>query len=385
MKHLSFTILALAILLPPTLYLGTIHGMERYYLSSRYQNGIENVYLSDMDSILSGDVLLQEAVRKSITRFKDEDPLVRMGVDLNVAVRSGDGRILYPPGYQPGTAADIVDENPMESARRNFQLLQTGLTVDVSAVIRLHSPIALSTLSFYIFLTGFGLYLYFNSASYKARREELEKTAELERLHSLEEEFNTRFDRLATERENLLNEYRSLQGSLEEQKEKAAKNEEEMFDEIEKLEQRVAENLEEQEVQANEIIELEEKITELEKLKENIQRQKEKNAEKLSRRFKVLYKNLDIHERALLGIADMNDDMALKAEELIHQLNAEPSAVAIKRKVFSRKGKITAFEVVFAYNGRLYFRKSEQQQIEILAVGTKNTQARDLAYLDRTG
>ncbi len=383
MKYLSFNILILSILMPPMLYLGTIHGLEKYYLNTRYQNEIENIYLSDMNNILSGGVMLHESVREAIRRFMDEDLLITLGIDLDVTVTTEDGVILYPPGYQPGTPADIVNENPIETARDNFQILQNGLSVEVSAIIRLYSAIAMSILLFYILITGSGLYIYFNSVSFKARREEQEKAEELDRLHRLEDEFNLQFDRLTTERENLLKEHQSLQSSLEEQREKASKNEEEMFDEIETLEQRLSQNLEEQELQSKEILELEEKINELEKLRGNISKQKEKNVEKLSKRFKTLYKNIDVHEKALIGITDLTDDMALKAEELIHQLNADPSIVPIKRKVFSKKGKISAFEAVFAYNGRLYFRKDGHQGIEVLAVGTKNTQARDLAYLDR--
>ncbi|MFO8111750.1 MAG: hypothetical protein R6T92_04485 [Desulfosalsimonadaceae bacterium] len=385
MKYLSFNILILSIIMPPLLYLGTIRGLEAYYLQSRYEDEIENIYLSDMNNILSGDVMLQESVRESIEGFMDEDMLIQLGIDLDVTVATNNGIILYPAGYRPGTPADIVNENPMETARDNFQILQNGLTVDVSAVIRLYSAIALSILLFYILIAGSILYLYFNSATFKARREEQEKAQELERLHRLEDEFNQQFSRLTTEREKLLQEYHSLQTSLDEEKEKAEKNEEEMFSEIEKLEQRLAENLEEQELQAEEILELEEKINGLEKIRENINKQKEKSIEKLAKRCKTLYKNIDFHDRALDGMSDLTEDMALKAEELIHQLNADMTTIPIKRKVFSKKGRITAFEVVFAYNGRLYFTKKEGQRLEVLAVGTKNTQARDLAYLDRTG
>lgn len=105
-------------------------------------------------------------------------------------------------------------------------------------------------------------------------------------------------------------------------------------------------------------------------------------ADKLGRRIKVLYKNIDITDRALDGLSDLDEDIGLKAEELIHQLNDDPSLVNIKRKVFSKKGKATVFEVIFAYRGRLYFRKTSQNRVEVLAIGTKKTQNKDLAYLD---
>ena len=42
----------------------------------------------------------------------------------------------------------------------------------------------------------------------------------------------------------------------------------------------------------------------------------------------------------------------------------------------------TVQEVIFSYKGRLYFRKVKDSKIEVLAIGTKNTQARDLEFLD---
>ena len=71
----------------------------------------------------------------------------------------------------------------------------------------------------------------------------------------------------------------------------------------------------------------------------------------------------------------------MKAEEVIHQLNANPDLVPIKRKVFGKKNRQTVLEVVFAYKGRLYFRKGQDRRVEVLAVGTKNTQERELEFL----
>ena len=83
------------------------------------------------------------------------------------------------------------------------------------------------------------------------------------------------------------------------------------------------------------------------------------------------------------GFAELNEELKIKAEEVIHQLNADPSKVTIKRKVFGRKGHQTVLEVIFAYKGRLYFRKQKDNRIEVLAIGTKNTQARELEFLSR--
>jgi type IV secretory pathway VirD2 relaxase len=79
---------------------------------------------------------------------------------------------------------------------------------------------------------------------------------------------------------------------------------------------------------------------------------------------------------------ELGDDMKIKSEEVIHRLNENSTAVKIKRKVFGKKGRETVREVIFAYNGRLYFRKIKDCKIEILAIGTKNTQTKDLEFLD---
>jgi hypothetical protein len=82
------------------------------------------------------------------------------------------------------------------------------------------------------------------------------------------------------------------------------------------------------------------------------------------------------------GFLELQPDMQLKAEEVVHALNEGSNKVQVKRKVFSKKSSLTAFETVFAYKGRIYWRKTSDGRVEILAVGTKNTQHKDLNYLD---
>ena len=66
-----------------------------------------------------------------------------------------------------------------------------------------------------------------------------------------------------------------------------------------------------------------------------------------------------------------------------YQLNEDPALVRVKRKVFGGKGQKTVLEVIFGYKGRLYFRNTKEKGIEVLAIGTKNTQARELEFLAR--
>jgi len=100
------------------------------------------------------------------------------------------------------------------------------------------------------------------------------------------------------------------------------------------------------------------------------------------KRFKTLYKNLIVNDRAVKGFAGLTAELQLKAEEVIHQLNDDSSLVTIKRKVFGKKNRETVLEVIFAYKGRLYFRKSKEHGTEVMAIGTKHTQGKDLGFLD---
>jgi hypothetical protein len=112
-------------------------------------------------------------------------------------------------------------------------------------------------------------------------------------------------------------------------------------------------------------------------------KQQAKAGDALRKRFNTLYKHLIVHDRAIEGFMDLTEEMKIKAEEVIHQLNADSKMVPIKRKVFGKKNRETVFEVVFAYKGRLYFRNVQDRRCEILVIGTKLTQGGDLAFLNK--
>ena len=90
-----------------------------------------------------------------------------------------------------------------------------------------------------------------------------------------------------------------------------------------------------------------------------------------------------MHDRAIEGFVELTEEMKIKAEEMVHQLNDDPKMVQIKRKVFGKKNRETVFEVIFAYKGRLYFRNISGNRVEVLVIGTKLTQNKDLAFLDK--
>jgi hypothetical protein len=79
---------------------------------------------------------------------------------------------------------------------------------------------------------------------------------------------------------------------------------------------------------------------------------------------------------------DLEEDMQLKAEEVIHTLNQDCGKVPVKRKVFSGKGALSVVESEFAHRGRMYWRRNASGKVEVLVIGTKNSQGRDLAHLE---
>ena len=88
-----------------------------------------------------------------------------------------------------------------------------------------------------------------------------------------------------------------------------------------------------------------------------------------------------MHDKAIDGFVELIEGMKIKAEEVVHQLNDDPNRVQIKRKVLGKKNRETVFEVIFAYKGRLYFRKNSGNRVEVLAIGTKLTQNKDLVFI----
>jgi predicted RNase H-like nuclease (RuvC/YqgF family) len=154
------------------------------------------------------------------------------------------------------------------------------------------------------------------------------------------------------------------------------------MEELEELEKRLQESVEHREKKEKEIQALMQEVEQLEARQKTSSRKKDKDFKQIKKRFQTLYKQLALHDRAVEGFLELPPDMQLKAEEVVHSMNEDSSRVQVKRKVFSRKGSSTVFETVFAYKGRLYWRKDSEGKTEILAIGTKNTQNRDLAYLE---
>lgn len=105
-------------------------------------------------------------------------------------------------------------------------------------------------------------------------------------------------------------------------------------------------------------------------------------AEILARRFRTLYKTIEIDDRAIDDIAALGDEsLRLKAEECVKRLAEEAENVAVRRKVGGLPAHVVAFEMGFAGKGRIYYARGKSKRFRILLVGAKNRQAADLDYL----
>jgi hypothetical protein len=379
MRFFSIKILVLCILMPPLLYLLTVFVLERQ-LQERYARGIEETCTGDPQLLLDGSLRLRDAVRDNVEAYLRSSAVLRHGVSMRVRVSTQGGRVLYPAPFED--AADVhTVADPMRVAQDNFNLLSEGIVVRVEARLEHNRLLSNTILGVYVLAGLLVSAWHYRTAGGHIRREEAERRLEIERLNRLEAENTARLSGLQREREGLLAEFDALKSVMQDVRRRAERNEDDLIGEIEALEKKLAENLGRQAIQQEEIQALKESLVGYEKEQRREDKVRLKAEEALRKRFTTLYKNITVNDRAVEGLADLNEDLRLKAEEVIHQLNAAPDLVPVKRKVFGKKNRETVLEVVFAYKGRLYFRKGQDRRVEVLAVGTKNTQERELEFL----
>jgi len=331
--------------------------------------------------LFDGNVRLKDALNRNITRYLSNRSLISYGLTLNVSVKTKEGIILYPSSFNEEDP--LASSDPMQIASENYNLMKDGLVISVDVKINHNTLISNCILSFYTICFAFVLYFYYKSSVKKAKVEDEEKTMEISLLRKSEKNFSKRLKSLAKERENYLSELKRFKKIFADEKSAADKNEEEMIKEILLLENKIEKNIVFQNKQQKEIDLLKDEIRQYEKERKKETKQQKKSSNIVRKRFKALYKNIYISERAIRGFVELTDEMKIKGEEIIQLLNKDPNQVPVKRKVFGKKKRTTTFESVFAYNGRLYYRKTKDNKAEILAIGTKNTQTKDLEFLNK--
>lgn len=381
MRYISFGILALCILYPPILYVLGIQTIESR-LTAQVRQEVEQVAVGDVQPLFAGAEDVETVVPLNIERYLKSQRLTDWGVDLKITVATQDGRILFPAPYG-SFSPELSPSNPIDLAAANYEILSKGLDVSVDVKVlhnRLLSNLLLGALILSSILI---LYLHVGSGLRKAKKDEQERGEELRRLEGLKDASTEQLQSLEAEHRRLTTQFSAAREELEKERLQANRNEDEFIQEIEDLEKKLEENLAFQEEQLEQIEALKNDIESFEKERERVSRLQKKSVEAAKKRFHTLYKRLSFHDRAVDDFVNLSDEFRLKAEEIILQLNENSDQVSIKRKVFTKKSKETVLEVAFGYRGRLYFRRLDDGRIEVLTIGTKNTQARNLEFIEK--
>jgi len=375
MRYFSFKIAALCILLPPVFYILSIASAEKYF-KNRYIKKIEHIYAENTQSLLKGHMRLQDVISENIDQSLKNSPLPGWGVKIEILVSTKNKTILYPLFFDTNKEEASLHDS-MQIASDNYVLIKEGLIISVDPDIELVSKLSLGMITFYILIFMAALYLHYGAGIKKSRREETS------RLSGLQKEFENRLQYLNDDREALHRNLQEYKKNLKEEKNRAHTNETEMIEEIIILEQKLTDNLTYQENQIEEIDLLKEKLKKIEKSADKKGGKKAQTVNMLQQEFNELYKNIEISKRSISSFHALGDGMKNKCEKIIRQLNDDPSLVTVKRKVFSKKGGRKFFEIIFAYTGRIYYGAGKEGKLEIIALGTKKTQAKDLEFLDR--
>ncbi|MEE4365021.1 MAG: hypothetical protein V2J08_13880 [Desulfotignum sp.] len=381
-KYFPFKILILCILLPPVLYILTIQVLEKH-LETSFENALKEIYIGDSAPLLDGTLEIEQAVTRNINTFLQKKNLQTWGIRTKISVTTRQGTMLYPRAFDlDDKEAPLQQISPIETAARNYDLLNQGLVLEFDLSIAHARLLSGLILGLYI-LAALGTFLWFyRIGAKKSQTDTLKQEQEIAHLQDLEKAYQKELVSLNQEQKTLSAELGQVKQHFEGEKKRATVNEEEMIQEIINLEEKLEANLAHQQHQRQIIAELSDKIQQFETGKRKIRKEKIKEEDIFQKRFSTLYKQTAVHPKAVAGFAGLTAELQLKAEEVIHQLNQDPGLVPVKRKVFGKKNRETVFEVIFSYKGRLYYRLMPDTRVEVLSIGTKHTQAKDLSFLN---
>jgi uncharacterized protein YpmB len=381
MKHFPFKILILCILMPPVLYIASVQVIETK-LQSLYSGEIEDIYIGDTRPLFDGSLTIADAIARNIDQYIQSKELLSWGVRTAVTVTTPGNTIVYPDTFRQ----EVSPQSPIpaiETAKENYAALNKGFVVKVDVKIALDQFLSIALLATFLFISILVFGFYFKKSSQKAAKESRQIQDEIQRLMQLEHNHQDKLNTLNEQKNYLSGELKKTRKIFDSEKEKASKTEDGMIDEIMSLEKSMQETLSLQHTREKEIEILKNKIAQYEKGELKSNKQKVKASDAAQKRFRTLYKNLLIHDRAVSGFVSLTQELQLKAEEVMLQLHDDPKRVPVKRKVFGKKNRETVYEVLFSYKGRLYYRSTHDKKLEILSIGTKHTQTKDLTFLDQ--
>lgn len=382
MVKFRLSIVLLCVILPPLLYVSGVHLIEQY-AEKQIRSDLEATYLGDTRLLLNGSARLRETIQTNIDRCLRECQWLKWGGKATVTVKTRRNTLLYPLVYDDSNLMAGNQEMPLEIATENFQLIDEGIELSLVFKLPHNTTITNSLLAALIMPSLATLVFYYRRWSSMYHRQEKIRSSELAELNRLKEDHLTQIEAIKQEREKMARDIKQLKTALQKEKQKADTNEEEMIGEMIALEEKIAQKENLHAVQSEKIEQLQLKLQQANNINKKESSRKQKTIGNANKRLKTLYKNLEIHDKAVEGYCALTDELKLKCEEILIQLNESPTSVQIKRKVFTKKNRFSVLEVVFGYYGRLYFVPKGDRQAELIVVGTKKSQQHDLAYLDR--
>jgi hypothetical protein len=382
MKKFPYKTMFLCLFLPPVCYVLTLQTLQGY-LGRNESAKLFQIVVQDYDALYQGRYPLKEEVNRNINEYLSGSLKEKVGIRRNILVKTKDDRILYPSQSSESSSAEqqlsesySKSVSYMEVAAENYRTLNEGLVLQANVHIEHNTWLANIILILYVFPA---LFLLQKIVVRVLRESEQQEKEQQDLIQSLSDQLAQEEKKLG-EIESKEKEYLQNIEGLTQDKKGLAEDVDSLLEEIEKQESGLA-------VQKKLKAELETQMgqirEDLAQLREKSERPKKKKPEEAARkRFTVLYKNLAFTDRAIEGFVELTDEFQLKAEEVIHKVNEDDSAINVKRKVFGKGGKMNILEVPFAYSGRIYYQKNSQVSKTIFAIGTKNTQERDLVYLE---
>jgi DNA repair exonuclease SbcCD ATPase subunit len=210
-----------------------------------------------------------------------------------------------------------------------------------------------------------------------------ETRSRLSEIEPIEREHSDEIDALQTEREALqrvLSNLAAREESLRSRAERAV----DLAQEVRALEDLLEEATGDLDTKDGEIGRLERSLKKASRSSDKAANTRTKAAELTARRFRTLYKTLEVDDRAIDDITSLGDEsLRLKAEESVKRLAEEADNVSIRRKVGGLPSYVQVYELGFAGKGRIYYTRGKSRRFRILLVGAKNTQPTDLEYLSR--
>lgn len=388
MKRFPFRTMFLCVFLPPLCYALTLQGLGRYLQDHEF-SVLNRVLIQNPEALYEGRYSVKEEIDRNIRAYLKESFKYRIGISTSILVKTKDDRILYPTRFQGDldgsqSSGEVIagpdhgSLNYVETASDNYRILNDGLVLSVELQVKHNTWLSNIILLFYVFLFLFILQHAIRKRLRESETEESEKRALVEELT---DELK-RVEAGLREEEGKEAQYQSRISDLTQDKTELSKDIDGLLEEVEHQEDGLRTQRELRENLEKDVHRLQE---ELERVREKLPKPKHRNkaSEVTERRFRVLYKNLIFADRAIEGFTALTEEYQLKAEEVIHRLNQDESLVTVRRKVFGKGGKLDVLESDFSYSGRLYFQKDSQStKTRILAIGTKNSQAKDIAYLE---